>query len=293
METAARNMHASLAVLMIAVSFLLTNPSGLFAQEFVAYSAAGIDAAAIQSVVDAFRDAVGSPNNGNAPGPFPSGRREINWDGGGAAAAATTFPVPMTTFNTAPLTRGAVFTTPGISFEISGQPSPEFGDLNATYPVIFTTFSSPRLFTSLGSNITDVHFFRPGTDIAATTSAFGAVFTDVDLAATTSVEYFNSADESVAKVFVPPSNNGLSFVGVVFSDERVARVRIISGNTAPGPSESSVVDVVVMDDFIYGEPLVGPPIDKQQCKKGGWAVFEFPRRFKNQGDCVKFVETGK
>jgi hypothetical protein len=293
MKTTARKIQANLAELMIAVCFILTNPGRLFAQEFVGYSAAGIDAAAIQGVVDGFRNTVGSPNNLNTPGPLPSGRREINWDGGGAGAAATTFPIPMTTFNTVPLTRGAVFTTPGTNFEISGQPTPEFGDLNATYPAIFTTFSSPRLFTAVGSNITDVLFFRPGTDIAATTNGFGAVFTDVDLAATTSVEYFNRADESVAKLFVPPSDNGLSFVGLVFSDERVARVRIISGNTAPGPSESSVVDVVVMDDFIYGEPLVGPPIDKQECKKGGWQVFEFPRAFKNQGDCVKFVNTGK
>jgi hypothetical protein len=282
-------MKTTAAVLMIAVFFILTNPGRLFAQEFVGYSAAGIDAAAIQGVVDAFRNAVGSPNNLNTPGPLPSGRREINWDGGGAGAPATNFPIPMTTFSN----RGAVFTTPGTNFEISGQPTPEFGDLNATYPAIFTTFSSPRLFTSVGSNITDVHFFTPGTDIAATTNAFGAVFTDVDLAATTSVEYFNRADESLAKLFVPPSDNGLSFVGVVFSNERVARARIISGNSAPGPSESSVVDVVVMDDFIYGEPLVGPPIDKQECKKGGWQIFEFPRAFKNQGDCVKFVNTGK
>ena len=292
MKTTASNKQIYLAVL-IAVCFILTNRGGLLAQEFVGYSAAGIDAAAIQGVVDAFRNAVGSPNNLNTPGPLPSGRREINWDGGGAGAAATTFPIPMTTFNTSPLARGAVFTTPGTNFEISGQPSPEFGDLNASYPVIFTTFSTPRLFTSVGNNITDVFFFRPGTDIAATTNGFGAVFTDVDLAATTSVEYFNRADESVAKLFVPPSDNGLSFVGLVFSDERVARVHIISGNTAPGPSESSIVDVVVMDDFIYGEPLVGPPINKDECKKGGWQVFEFPRAFKNQGDCVKFVNTGK
>ena len=293
MKTSRSNMQVNLAVLIIALSLLLTNPSSLFGQEFVAYSAAGIDAAAIQTVVDAFRNAVGSPNNGNTPGPLPSGRREINWDGGGAGAAATTFPIPMTTFNTAPLARGAVFSTPGTGFEISGQPTPEFGDLNATYPGIFTTFSSPRLFTPLGSNITDVNFFRPGTDIAATTNGFGAVFTDVDLAATTSIEFFSSTGDSLGLFFVPPADNGLSFVGVVFNNERLSLVRITSGNTAPGPSESSVVDAVVMDDFIYGEPLVGPPTDADECKKGGWAEFEFPRAFKNQGDCVKFVKTGK
>jgi hypothetical protein len=281
-------------VMLGAASLLMMNPRAPYAQDFIALSATGADAATLQATVDAFRNAVGNPNNGNAPGPFASGRREINWDGGGAGAAATTFPVPMATFNTATVARGAVFTTPGTSFEISGQPSPEFGDLNVTYPDIFTTFSAPRLFTPLGSNITDVLFFRPGTDVPATTSAFGAVFTDVDLPATTSLEYFNRAEESIGKVFVPPASITLSFVGVIFTEQRIARVRITTGTTAPGPGETpGVVDIVVMDDFIYGEPLVGPPIDADECKKGGWEEFEFPREFRNQGDCVKFVKTGK
>jgi hypothetical protein len=49
----------------------------------------------------------------------------------------------------------------------------------------------------------------------------------------------------------------MSFLGVSFNaGEKVARVRITSGNTAPGPSDdpASNVDVVAMDDFIYGEP---------------------------------------
>ena len=40
----------------------------------------------IQAKVDAFRAALGNPNNGNNPGPLNSGRREINWDGGGSSA---------------------------------------------------------------------------------------------------------------------------------------------------------------------------------------------------------------
>ena len=40
-------------------------------------------------------------------------------------------------------------------FEISGQPSPEFGEINATYPAIFQTFSAPRLFSPLGTNVMD------------------------------------------------------------------------------------------------------------------------------------------
>ncbi|HEU5250000.1 MAG TPA: hypothetical protein VFW15_08430, partial [Thermoanaerobaculia bacterium] len=48
----------------------------------------------------------------------------------------------------------------------------------------------------------------------------------------------------------------LSFLGVVFNaGERVARVRITSGNAALGPADSPPgTDVAVMDDFIYAEP---------------------------------------
>ena len=38
---------------------------------------------------------------------------------------------------------------------------------------------------------------------------------------------------------------------------------------------------------------VGAPTDKEQCKKGGWRTFNAPRTFKNQGDCIQFVNTGK
>ena len=41
------------------------------------------------------------------------------------------------------------------------------------------------------------------------------------------------------------------------------------------------------------DPQIGPPVDKEQCKNGGWALFNFPRPFKNQGDCIQFVLTGK
>src|SRR5262245_49826210 len=66
--------------------------------------------ASIQATVDNFRTALGNPNNGNAPGPLSSGRREINWDGGGNNF--TTTP-PVTPFDVFLNTRGARFTTPG------------------------------------------------------------------------------------------------------------------------------------------------------------------------------------
>jgi hypothetical protein len=34
------------------------------------------------------------------------------------------------------------------------------------------------------------------------------------------------------------------------------------------------------------------PETKDDCKAGGWKTFTFPRTFKNQGDCIQFVNTG-
>ena len=38
---------------------------------------------------------------------------------------------------------------------------------------------------------------------------------------------------------------------------------------------------------------IGPPTNKDQCKNGGWQLFNHPRTFNNQGDCIQFVNTGK
>lgn len=41
------------------------------------------------------------------------------------------------------------------------------------------------------------------------------------------------------------------------------------------------------------DPQTGPPRNKEQCRNGGWMRFDFPRRFRNQGDCIQFVNTGR
>jgi prepilin-type processing-associated H-X9-DG protein len=35
----------------------------------------------------------------------------------------------------------------------------------------------------------------------------------------------------------------------------------------------------------------GPPANLDQCQNGGWGLFNFPRTFKNQGECIKFFNT--
>lgn len=239
----------------------------------IVFQAAGPTVESIQGTVDEFRAALGNPNNGNAPGPLASGRREINWDGGGANDTTT---APVTPFNVFLNTRGGQFTTPGTGLSQappSGGPQGGLAGLfnNPTYGTIFSTFSPLRLFTPVGSNITDALFFVPGTNggVPATIRGFGAVFTDVDQpdgsgpgkkrgnrGASTLIKYFGADGELLFSSFVPasPGDGSLSFFGIVFSDARIARVRITSGNTAPGPDDGGKHDIVVMDDFIYGEP---------------------------------------
>jgi hypothetical protein len=225
----------------------------------VVFSSSGADPASISTTVDQFRTALGTLNP-NSAGSFGSGRREINWDGvPDLQSAPNNLPADFFNVNSP---RGVVFSTPGTGFQVSSTAASgvpvRFGNINASYTTTFQTFSPQRLFTALGSNVVDITFFVPGSTEAATTSAFGAVFTDVDLANTTSIQFFNAANDSLGEFFVPASSSGgLSFLGVLFNaGERVARVRITSGNGALAPGvNDGATDLVVMDDFVYAEPL--------------------------------------
>ena len=203
-----------------------------------------------------------------------SGRREINWDGGNPSVLTTTAPV--TPFNVFLNTRGSQFTTPGLGLSQappSGGPQGGLAMLfnNPTYGAIFSTFSPSRLFTPVGSNITEAVFFIPGTNGAnpATVSGFGAVFTDVDQpdgsgpgvkrgnrGASTLIEYFDRDGRLIFSSFVPasPGDGSLSFFGIVFDDARIASVRITAGDVATGRNDDGQHDIVMMDDFLYGEP---------------------------------------
>src|SRR6266542_5026327 len=232
----------------------------------------------ILDTVNSFRAALGNPDNGNN-GPQATGHREINWDGGGATngtPAVTPFPVFQNT-------RGATFTTPGSGLTqtpISGGTvdiAPGVGGLqgslsalNASYATAFATFSPNRLFVPLDSTITDGTFSVPSTGgtVPATVNGFGVVFTDVDLAGSSSLQFFDTQGKSLG-IFSAPcvsgttcsSTNGtLSFLGVLFTSEQIARVRIINGNTPLGPDDNPAggVDVVALDDFLFAEPRAVP-----------------------------------
>jgi hypothetical protein len=225
----------------------------------------GTSAASILPFVDMFRTSIGGANNGNAAGPLGAGRREINWDGGGAVTSASA-TVPFNGFLN---NRGASFNTPGTSFLQTPLNDAALTGIQATYETTFATFSDLRLFTPIGSNITDVTFAVPGSNgtTSATVSAFGAVFTDVDTAATTKIELYDLSAALLATFNVETGASTtagptLSFLGVkANAGEQIARVRIITGNQALGAADSNgnPVDVVMMDDFIYSEPTAAIP----------------------------------
>ena len=252
----------------LVLSFVAFSFSSLAVAVPVTFSVGGDDtAASIQATVDSFRAALGNPNNGNAPGPLAGGRREINWDGGGGVDVTTAAATPFNVFRD---TRGAQFTTPGTGLSQappSGGPTNGLVGLfaNPTYGTTFSTFSPLRLFVPVGSNITDGLFFLPGSNgaVPATVSGFGAVFTDVDLADTTTIAYFDADGDLLYSASVATgtvADGSLSFLGVVFdAGERIARVRITTGNAPLGPNDGSGVDVVAMDDFIYSEPRSSVP----------------------------------
>jgi hypothetical protein len=222
------------------------------------FESAGANAAAITPTRDAFRSAIGGGNVAGANGSFGGVRREINWDGVPNALADPAL-LPGNFFNTnSP--RGAVFTTPGTGFLVSSN-------AGSAAPVLFgfgndfAAFSAQRLFTAVNSNTTDVYFFVAGTNTAATTSAFGAIFTDVETTDSSRIDFFDETGALfLTRSVLTSGNQGLSFLGAQVTGGGISRVRITSGiNTI---SANGVIanqeDVVVMDDFIFAEAAALP-----------------------------------
>jgi len=238
-----------------AVAGALLWPTIAFAGPVV-FQAAGQAPVDIVAAVEDFRNFLG-PNHGGG-GTFPDGRREINWDGVPEAFSAPN-DLPANFFNSnSP--RGVVYFTPGVGFQVSGRPGVapvEFDNLRRDASRKFATFSPPKLFTALASPVTEVLFFVPGTARAATSKGFGVVFTSVDHDDSTKIEYYDVRGTLLFSAFAPAAQGTetLSFLGVAFdAGEEVFLVRITSGDVELGGSDRGGRDLVVMDDFIYGEP---------------------------------------
>jgi len=229
----------------------------------------GANTAALQAIVDQFRTDLGGANNG-VGGSFTSGRREINWDGvPDSASEPNNFPVDFfnvnsprgVIFNAVEDETGAALNQFAVSSNTASGVPVRFGNINANYSTIFTTFSAQRLFTIRNAHIMEVNFVIPGTNVPATVNGFGVIFCDVDSATggnRSLIRVYGVDGRQLSAASAPVLDNGLSFVGISFNaGERIARVVIESGNAPLSSTNNdgvSGVDVVAMDDFIYGEP---------------------------------------
>ncbi|MFL5603886.1 MAG: hypothetical protein ACJ77R_10865 [Gemmatimonadaceae bacterium] len=210
----------------------------------------------IAAKVDEFRNLLGTANGGTA-GEQTTGRREVNWDGVGANPFDNKNDFPASFFNTN-VKAGAVFTTGGTGFR---NDSTDFQEINPTYAAQFNFFSANKIFAPVGSNQLDQLFQVAGQPTPAVSRGFGIVFSDVDLADKTTIQLF-AQDGSSLGIFSAPvrsDNAGLSFLGVTFDAPIIARVRITLGNGALAANVNDItdggaLDLVVLDNLIYGEP---------------------------------------
>lgn len=228
--------------------------------EAIVFKVSG-DSLTIAPVVEKFRDLLGQLNSApNAQG----GRREINWDGVPATFTNNEqFPGDFFGASDAALPngrkRGLINTTPGSGFSISDN---DFSFINLKYDNQFNAFSPKKTFVAVGSTITDNLFKVPGTKTDASVQGFGVVFTGINNASSTSLEYYSG--ERLLGTFKVPNNGnnlpgGFSFLAVYFPNDKVTRVRINSGTAPLSPTQNDLTDgggedLVVMDDFIYSEP---------------------------------------
>jgi hypothetical protein len=83
---------------------------------------------------------------------------------------------------------------------------------NASYGNIFSVFSPLRDFTPIGSTVTATTFFIPGTNggTAAEVDGFGAVFTNVELANSAKIDFFDPNGKLLTEQFVPTGTGAAS-----------------------------------------------------------------------------------
>ena len=212
--------------------------------------------------VNEFRSLLGDVLN-TTPGQT-SGRREINWDGA---------PVAVTNNNTFPLDffnntdaagpnarkRGLQYVNNGTLIRLD---SSDFSEIDASYADQFEPFSRKKMIIPVGTNVSEIVFKVPGTTTDASVKGFGVVFSDVDDANSTDIEFFNGTKS--LGVFKAPAAAGAakySFLGVQFPVEKITRLKITAGNAALAAgvkdmTVSGTKDLVAIDDVLYSEPLI-------------------------------------
>jgi hypothetical protein len=235
----------------------------------------GVGTTIAKAQLQAFETAIGGVDNGGTASPQSGGFRSINWDGvkldgtdfgGGANTTVinqgTTVGIPLNRF----VTRGVYFNA---VYAVSGD---GFKTVNPAVNGLFPAFSTPNTFAMFNDNGIDFEFTTPtasgNVTSPAATRGFGAIFLNVELPNTSSIEYFDG-NTSLGKFFVQPGTQGQpEFLGELFSQPIVTGVTLTLGTdaifnfngttfTASGVADNPGAshNLVATDDFAYAEPV--------------------------------------
>ena len=207
-----------------------------------------------------FRALLGEPVN-TTPNQT-AGRREVNWDGVPANLTNNNnFPFDFFNATDPAIANGrkrGLLMNNGTNFRVD---TTSFSEVDASYATQFKAFSPKRAFVYMTNTVSTAFFKVPGTNTDAFIHGFGVIFSDVDNANSSSLEFFSGTKSlGIFKVPVRTDENGFSFLGVHFPEEKVTKVKITAGNglLAAGNKDISAggnQDLVVMDDFFYNEPI--------------------------------------
>jgi hypothetical protein len=214
----------------------------------------------IEAKMDEFRTLIGGQLNTTVGA--TEGRREVNWDGVPDELLDKTLPLDF--FNpTAPGSpqarqRGINYPSGAGSFMVSNS---GFSNINAKASASFKPFSGTNTFANVGAKAWDMKFQVPGQNVDASIEGFGAVFSDVDVPNSTSLEFFNG-DRSIGKYYAPihDTTTSFSFLAVYFQNgEKVTSIKVrhqgILSDGQNDVSDGGSADLIVLDDFIYSEPI--------------------------------------
>jgi hypothetical protein len=219
----------------------------------VVFSASGN----ITSKMTEFRNLLGPLNTTTG---VTGGRREINWDG--IPDSLDGKKLPSNFFNPteagAPMSlqRGAVYAAADVAMVSQSR----FSEVDPFASTEFASFSGNKTFAVINASKWPVSFEVAGQNRSASIQGFGAVFSDVDKDNSTSIEFFDG-QKSLGQFFVPPHDNtsSFSFLAVYFPNSRVSEVRVshegILINNEKDITQGGAKDLIILDDFIYSEPL--------------------------------------
>lgn len=246
------------AKLLLGAAFTLTAHASP-----IVFSGTGADAGI---EFNAFRAAVG-------------GGSRIAWDGvrldGTDANPATriidsgnTVEIPVDRFRGA----GAIYAAP---YAVSGDGFASVNPATAGELPAFSPRNTFAMFDTKPGEFTDrfiaQSFVLPGTATVAGSRGFGAIFADVELPGSSSIEYFgqnaNGERVSLGKFEVPVGQSGeIQFLGVVFDSPIIADVLLTVGSNAlfnfsggaftsfGGEALNRGIDLAVTDDFVFATP---------------------------------------